>query len=179
MKTRFFITLGLLALCTVLLSFISDADAAKTNACVNETTGAIRLLLSGGCNSGEYGIALNIEGKQGPVGPRGPVGPQGPQGPEGPPGPQQGRDPLQVALLRWYQANQTTSFNVGSAPYGVAFDGTCIWVANYNSDTVTKLNASDGSLVGTYNTGISPRGIAFDGANIWVANSQSNTVSKF
>jgi hypothetical protein len=58
MRTRSFITLALLASCTILLSFIPDADAGQTaDACVNETTGAIRLLLSGGCNSGENVIS--------------------------------------------------------------------------------------------------------------------------
>ena len=37
----------------------------------------------------------------------------------------------QVALLRWYAANQAgTAFAVGTAPVGVAFDGANIWVAN-------------------------------------------------
>jgi hypothetical protein len=87
MKRGFFATLVLLASCTILLSLISAADAGPTDACVNETTGAIRLLLSGGCNSGENAISLNVEGKQGPAGPHGPAGPRGPEGPPGPEGP--------------------------------------------------------------------------------------------
>ena len=43
-------------------------------------------------------------------------------------------------------------------------------MTNYNGSSVTKLNASDGALVGTYTVGSNPLGIAFDGANIWVAN---------
>ena len=42
-------------------------------------------------------------------------------------------NPLKIALLKWYQANTTTSFAVGkkknSHPYGVAFDGQSIWIA--------------------------------------------------
>ena len=37
------------------------------------------------------------------------------------------------------------TFGVGSAPLGLAFDGANIWVTNQNSNTVTKLRASDGS----------------------------------
>jgi hypothetical protein len=48
-------------------------------------------------------------------------------------------NPLQVAILHWYSANQTTSFSVGTSPYGVAFDGANIWVANQNSGSVSKL----------------------------------------
>src|SRR5712671_7240804 len=39
------------------------------------------------------------------------------------------KNPLQIALLHWYNANTTTQFTAGSAPYGVAFDGANIWVA--------------------------------------------------
>jgi YVTN family beta-propeller protein len=60
----------------------------------------------------------------------------------------------------------------------VAFDGTNIWVANSGSNTVTKLLAATGALVGTYPVGSFPFGVAFDGANIWVTNEGSNTVSK-
>jgi len=57
---------------------------------------------------------------------------------------------------------------VGSAPGGVAFDGTNIWVANHGSDTVTRLHIS-GGISGTFTVGNNPIAMAFDGANIWVA----------
>jgi DNA-binding beta-propeller fold protein YncE len=43
---------------------------------------------------------------------------------------------------------------------------------------VTKLRASDGTVLGTFAVGSFPVGVAFDGANIWVASSGRNTVSK-
>jgi hypothetical protein len=46
-------------------------------------------------------------------------------------------DFLQVAILRWHQANLAASF--GSAPGNMAFDGAKIWVSNSVSDTVSKL----------------------------------------
>ena len=46
-------------------------------------------------------------------------------------------NPNQVAILRWYAANQTADFPVGTFPYGVAFDGANIWVANSGSNTVS------------------------------------------
>jgi DNA-binding beta-propeller fold protein YncE len=105
------------------------------------------------------------------------TGPQGIQGPQGPPG--LSYSPMQIALLRWYEANQAgITFSVGSHPQGICFDGANIWVANLGSDNVTKLKASDGSLVGTYAVGSSPFGICFDGANIWVANFGSDNVTK-
>jgi hypothetical protein len=87
-------------------------------------------------------------------------------------------NPLRVALLRWYAANTTTTFTVGTQPRGVCFDGANIWVANYGSNSVTKLAANDGTVLGTYAVGSLPAGVAFDGANIWVTNFGSNNVTK-
>ena len=67
---------------------------------------------------------------------------------------------------------------VGAQPIGIAFDGTNIWVANYNGNSVIKLLASTGAFVGTYSVGNNPVGVAFDGTNIWVANQSSNSVTK-
>lgn len=62
------------------------------------------------------------------------------------------------------------SFSVGHQPAGMASDGADIWVSNRTDNTVTKLRASDGALLGTFNVGLNPFGIVFDGANIWIAN---------
>src|SRR5664279_342612 len=83
-----------------------------------------------------------------------------------------------VALLKWYPANQTTSFPVGEFPYGLAFDGANVWVANSGSATVSKLRAADGANLGSFSVGLEPIALAFDGANVWVANEFDNTVSK-
>ena len=40
-------------------------------------------------------------------------------------------NPLKIALLKWYRANTTTHFAVGSQPYGVAFDGANIWTGKF------------------------------------------------
>src|SRR5215469_3782723 len=87
-------------------------------------------------------------------------------------------NPLQIALLHWYGANQATNFTVGSAPFGVAFDGANVWIANFNSNNVTKLRANDGVILGTFTVGTSPSTLAYDGANMWVANTHSNNVTK-
>jgi hypothetical protein len=98
-------------------------------------------------------------------------------------------NPLEVAELRWYQADLTGLFttNLGTYSYKMAFDGSNIWIVNSQSYTVTKLRASDGACVGTCvfsaggagNDGYTgDTGIAFDGANMWVANFSNNTVAK-
>jgi hypothetical protein len=85
-------------------------------------------------------------------------------------------NPNQVAMLRWYAANQTADFPVGSvAPADMAFDGASIWVTSNN--LLTKLRASDGTTLGTFPLS-TPIGVAFDGANIWVASVGSNNVTK-
>lgn len=121
------------------------------------------------------------QGAAGPPGPTGPVGSQGPPGPPGLPGavgPQgsSGPNPLAVAILHWYPANQTTTFSVGSRPAGIAFDGANMWVVN-NDGTVTKLRANDGAVLGTFTVGMNPTAAVFDGANIWV-NALDNTLTK-
>ena len=88
-------------------------------------------------------------------------------------------NPQQLAILRWYPANQIgSSYPVGSLPVGIAFDGQNLWVANEGADTVTKLRAADGSLVGTYPVGGKPVAIAYDGASVWVADSGSDSVTR-
>ncbi len=49
------------------------------------------------------------------------------------------QNPRQVALMRWYGANQTTQFQVRNSPYAFVFDGSNAWVANYANGTVSKL----------------------------------------
>jgi hypothetical protein len=68
------------------------------------------------------------------------------------------QNPLQIAILHWYSANQTTAFKV-AAPGGVAFDGANMWMSNYENGsggTVTKLRASDGAELGTFKVGNGP-----------------------
>ncbi len=75
-------------------------------------------------------------------------------------------------------AQQIGTFAVGSAPMGLVFDGTNIWVTNSTDNTVTKMRASDGANLGTFAVGASPRRVAYDGTNIWVSNWNGNSVTK-
>lgn len=71
-----------------------------------------------------------------------------------------------------------TTVAVGKSPRSLVFDGTNVWAANYNDNTVSKVNASTGAVVGTFAVGAGPTALTFDGTNVWVANNTGNTVSK-
>lgn len=89
------------------------------------------------------------------------------------------QNPLQIAILHWYDANLTTQFTTATGPMGVAFDGANIWVSNDGSNNVTKLLASTGATLGTFaSSGTFPAGVVFDGTNIWVTNNLSANVTK-
>jgi len=70
------------------------------------------------------------------------------------------------------------TYGVGNKPHGIAFDGENIWVANSQGASVTKLLASDGTLLDTIPAGIQPHHVVFDGRSIWVTNSNQNTISR-
>src|SRR5579863_4919999 len=87
-------------------------------------------------------------------------------------------NPLKVALLKWYQANEVpTTFPVGKQPYGVAFDGANIWVAAFDG-TVTKVRANDGEVLRKLQLNGALYGVTFDGSSIWVSNLSEGKVSK-
>ncbi len=88
----------------------------------------------------------------------------------------QNRNLTLLGSLRWDLLGQSVS--VGSSPQFTAFDGANIWVANFNSNSVTKVRIIDGAVQGTFGVGTGPIGMAFDGTNIWVANTTSNNVTK-
>jgi len=72
----------------------------------------------------------------------------------------------------------TASYDVGTNPLEVEYDGSRIWVANNADDTVTVLDASDGSLVATVTVGDQPTRVLFDGASVWVLNAGDATITK-
>ena len=67
-------------------------------------------------------------------------------------------------------------------PHGVAFDGTHLWITNQGGDSVTEVNASDGSWVrtlsgGNYGFNV-PYDIAFDGSHVWITNAGGRSVTE-
>jgi YVTN family beta-propeller protein len=76
-----------------------------------------------------------------------------------------------------FPAITATNFGVGGAASFVVTDGRSIWVAISNN-TVSRLRASDGAVLGTFAAGNDPRGIALEGDSIWVTDLGDNTVRK-
>jgi Collagen triple helix repeat (20 copies) len=72
---------------TLALAPIS-AGAQQIFACVNATSGAVRIVAQGAaCRTPESLVTWNVVGPQGPPGSAGPAGALGPPGPQGPAGP--------------------------------------------------------------------------------------------
>ena len=68
----------------------------------------------------------------------------------------------------------------GYTPAGIAVGMGAVWVANYNANTVSRLDPSSLDPAGPHpiNVGKGPSGIAVGGGAVWVADSFQNTVSR-
>ena len=75
-----------------------------------------------------------------------------------------------------------TAFPQAGLPSGVAVGAGYVWVANTGDNTVSLINPTNGSqlgsLVGTISVGQRPQGVAVGAEAVWVANSGDNTVSR-
>lgn len=91
-----------------------------------------------------------------------------------------GRNPAQIGMLRWYDANETRhGLPSASQPRLMAFDGAHVWVANNFVNNVVKFRAADGEFMGSYPTPPNPYALAFDGFYMWVASTATpGTVTK-
>src|SRR6267378_2947965 len=77
-------------------------------------------------------------------------------------------NPLQVALLHWYDANLVGEISLpNAATFGMAFDGSNMWIAGQGAG-VFKVRASDAAILGQFAVENAAT-VAFDGANVWVA----------
>ena len=88
------------------------------------------------------------------------------------------RGPTNPPLFRWLPVKVLATYSgTGDCPYGIAFDGTNMWTANYDDDSVTKITPT--GVMTTYTgTGTGPAGIAFDGTNMWTTNYWADSVTK-
>jgi YVTN family beta-propeller protein len=67
---------------------------------------------------------------------------------------------------------------VGSGPQGVVFGAGSVWVSNFGSDTLSRINTATNAVTATRPVGDGPQGLAFGASSVWVANSLEDTVSR-
>jgi DNA-binding beta-propeller fold protein YncE len=74
---------------------------------------------------------------------------------------------------------ESQQFTLNGRGSGLAYDGSCMWVASYDwaSGAGTVRRVCD-SLGDSYPTGNTPTKVAFDGNYVWVTNRGSNTVTR-
>jgi hypothetical protein len=146
------------------------------------------------CASGFTKVSWNAVGSQGLQGVQGPQGVpglqgvpgvQGNRGPTGSEGPS-GEDGSPVACILVTLCTWGSNLSGGSygfnAPVGVASDGKHLWFTNFSGNSVTEVNASDGSWVQTLSGGSYglnyPYHIAFDGTDLWITNILGSSVTE-
>jgi hypothetical protein len=59
----------------------------------------------------------------------------------------------------WSGGNVKIAATTGADMYHICFDGTNVWINNPDLNSVTKILASTGAVIGTYATGASPHSI--------------------
>src|ERR1700719_812445 len=74
---------------------------------------------------------------------------------------------ISLAQVGGSLADQNPGMIMGASLAGILFDGSNIWIANPEHNSVTELGASDGKLRGTFAVGTEPSELAFDGTNVW------------
>ena len=110
----------------------------------------------------------------------GKVGSPGAAGPQGPAG--RTLLPEQVAVGVAVPDVLSASSYAFKSPAEIAFDGSHLWIANAIGNSVTEVNASNGSLVRVltdHSYGFNgPFGVAFDGSHLWITNQEGNSVPR-
>ena len=75
--------------------------------------------------------------------------------------------PDDVALLKWYGADQASVFNYGGSPTEFAFDGQDLWIVLQTANQLIKVRTSDGAILQTISVP-SPTALLYDGFRLWV-----------
>ena len=71
------------------------------------------------------------------------------------------------------------SIPVGTTPLGVTSGAGSVWVSNFGSDTLSRINTASNMVQATRGVGDGPQGLAFGASSVWVANSLEDTVTRF
>lgn len=85
--------------------------------------------------------------------------------------------PAAVTKLRESNGVLVATFPVGDGPFGIAFYGGSLWVANFGSSNVMKLSVT-GMLTGTYKAGDGPLAAVCSDGVVYVVNNGGDSVTK-
>ena len=77
------------------------------------------------------------------------------------------------AAIPWTATTVTAGF---TNPNGAVYDGSNVWIAEYNTGKLLKLSSA-AAILQTVTVGPAPAFPLFDGANIWVPNSAGDSIS--
>ncbi len=72
--------------------------------------------------------------------------------------------PLQVQTI----GNRLLPIPLGVSPKGIAYDGLQMWVANYDGNTVTRIDAVLNEVKQTISTAVNPTSAVYDGTYVWI-----------
>src|SRR5256712_67980 len=81
-----------------------------------------------------------------------------------------------LTLTTYSYADLVGTIQVGTSSYGIAYGNGNIYVANFGSNNVSVINATN-TVVATIPVGTNPAGVTYGNGNAYVANYGSNTVS--
>jgi hypothetical protein len=81
-----------------------------------------------------------------------------------------------VSIVSFNPTSVTTVSSGFTTLGGIVYDGSNIWVTDFNTNALHKLNAN-GSIAQTITMGTRPLHPVFDGTNLWVPNSDSNSLT--
>jgi streptogramin lyase len=60
----------------------------------------------------------------------------------------------------------------------MAVDGDSVWLANYDTGHLLRVDVTTGRVAESFRTGPQPRGVAYIGGSVWVANSAASTLTR-
>jgi len=67
----------------------------------------------------------------------------------------------------------------GASPQDLAWDGNYLWCVDDSTDSLYKLNPSDGAIISAFPTpGLEPRGLTWDGSYLWCSDGDSVKIFK-
>jgi S-layer family protein len=86
------------------------------------------------------------------------------------------RGSRRAALRQWWTPqliNNSALTTVGNSPTAVESDGEDVWVANFGSNSVSRVRASDGKVIETWTGMFNPRALLVANGRIYVAGGDS------